>query len=189
MSHFSILVLSLFSILSLTFSLHYLILPTNESHTKLSSIFPSVEDAYSFPPSNASPSNLTSDSDVNNISSVQIDELIEKGNDYYNQSNYNESITYYDKALAIDPYYLRALNNKGNALGELGKSEEAITWYDKALEVDPKDVDVLNNKGWVLSNLGKYDEAITWYDKALDIDPNYINAQNNKEEALSKLDN
>jgi tetratricopeptide (TPR) repeat protein len=34
---------------------------------------------------------------------------------------YNESIALYDKALAINPNYIRALNNKNLALEELNK--------------------------------------------------------------------
>ena len=37
-----------------------------------------------------------------------------------------EAITWYDKALAIDPNYVSALLNKGVALDTLGRSEEAI---------------------------------------------------------------
>lgn len=53
-------------------------------------------------------------------------ELIEKGNSFSNLGRYNEAITYYDKALAIDPKQAEALYNKGAMLGNLGKHEEAI---------------------------------------------------------------
>ena len=51
---------------------------------------------------------------------------------------FKESITYFDKVLAIDPNNVLALNEKGNALGGLGNYKEAIAYYDKALAVDPK---------------------------------------------------
>jgi len=50
---------------------------------------------------------------------------------------YGGAITYYDKALAIDPNYKEALNNKGNALAKQGNYDQAITYYDKALAIDP----------------------------------------------------
>lgn len=34
---------------------------------------------------------------------------------------YEEAITYYDKALAIDPNYVDVLNNKGVSLDKLGR--------------------------------------------------------------------
>ncbi len=45
----------------------------------------------------------------------------------------NESIVYFDKALAIDPKNVLALNEKGNAFGGIGNYIQAIASYDKAL--------------------------------------------------------
>jgi tetratricopeptide (TPR) repeat protein len=52
--------------------------------------------------------------------------------------NYTAAITYYDKALLIDPKLKDALNFKGVALAGLGNYKEAIAYYDKALARDPK---------------------------------------------------
>lgn len=40
---------------------------------------------------------------VDTKSSIQIGELIEKGDHYYDRGNYKEAIKWYDKALAVDP--------------------------------------------------------------------------------------
>jgi large repetitive protein len=122
-----------------------------------------------------------------NMTSNDVSVLNDKGDALYNQEKYEEAITYYDKALAIDPNYVYALNGKGNAIAVLGKYEEAITYYDKALAIDPNYSDALNNKGITLADLGKYEEAITYYDKALAIDPNHDLARENKALALEKL--
>jgi len=72
--------------------------------------------------------------------------LNNKGWSLGNLGKHREAITYYDRALEIDPDYVYALNNKGWSLYNLGKYREAITYYDRALEIDPDDVDALNNK-------------------------------------------
>jgi tetratricopeptide (TPR) repeat protein len=118
---------------------------------------------------------------------IETADLLEQGFGLYSLGQYQEAITWYDKALSIDPNNIEALNYKGVALSNLGKNEEAINWYDKALAIDPNNVNVLNNKGVALSNLGKNEEAINWYDKALSIDPNNIEALNYKGIALSNL--
>ena len=41
--------------------------------------------------------------------------------------NYTDAITYFDKALAIEPNYAIALDNKGVAHNALEKYDEAIT--------------------------------------------------------------
>src|SRR5215469_11013199 len=66
----------------------------------------------------------------------------------YNVGNYSQAIQYYDKALAIDPHYVKALTNKGVALDNLGNYAGAIEYYDKALAIDPHYINALYNKGW-----------------------------------------
>jgi Flp pilus assembly protein TadD len=114
-------------------------------------------------------------------------DLLKQGLALYNLGQYQGAITWFDKALFIDPNNIEALNYKGAALSNLGKNQEAITLYDKALTLDPNNVNVINNKGTALSSLGKNQEAIPWYDKALAIIPSYVDALHNKGLALSIL--
>ena len=77
---------------------------------------------------------------------------------------YEKAITWYDKALAIDPNNVNVLVNKGLAL------------INKALRIDPNNVYALVGKGHVLHTQGKYQEAIEYFDKAFKIDPNNVYA-------------
>ena len=99
------------------------------------------------------------------------------------------AILYYDKALAIDPKYVDALNNKGFALDNLGNHAGAILYYDKALEIQPNDTYALNDKGAALNSLGNYTGAILYYNKALAIDPKDTFALTNKAAILHMLGN
>src|SRR3989338_5327048 len=85
-----------------------------------------------------------------------------------------EALTFFDKALKIDPRYASAWNNKGVALNNLGRYEEAITCYDKALGLDPKYTSAWNNKGLALYNLGRYKEAIERYQEALKLNRDWL---------------
>ena len=49
----------------------------------------------------------------------------------------NEAISFFDKALAINPNDVDVLTNKGIALHFLGKNNEAISFFDKALAINP----------------------------------------------------
>jgi tetratricopeptide (TPR) repeat protein len=49
----------------------------------------------------------------------------------------NEAISFFDKALAINPNDVDVLTNKGIALHFLGKNNEAISFFDKALALNP----------------------------------------------------
>ncbi|MDF0680650.1 MAG: tetratricopeptide repeat protein [Candidatus Nitrosocosmicus sp.] len=72
--------------------------------------------------------------------------LTTKGVELNKVGKYNESIVYFDKALAIDPKNALALNEKGNAYGGLGNYMQAIASYDKALALDPKNATVLDKQ-------------------------------------------
>jgi hypothetical protein len=81
------------------------------------------------------------------LPSSDVSALNVKGNSLYIQGNYAEAITYFDKALAVDPNDKVALGNKGAALYNQGKYAEAITYYDRALAVDPNYKEALGFKG------------------------------------------
>jgi tetratricopeptide (TPR) repeat protein len=71
-----------------------------------------------------------------------------------------KAISYYDKALAIEPNDVVVLEDKNSALDLLGRYNEAIVYYDKALTLD-------------LRNVDNYTQAIQYYDRALAIEPTY----------------
>ena len=48
-----------------------------------------------------------------------LENLMEKGNSYYDSKDFKKAIDCFDKALQIYPRYINALNNKGNAYSNL----------------------------------------------------------------------
>jgi tetratricopeptide (TPR) repeat protein len=67
----------------------------------------------------------------------------------------NEAISFFDKALAINPNDVDVLTNKGIALHFLGKNNEAISSFDKALAINPNYKLALDNKRLALDALNK----------------------------------
>jgi tetratricopeptide (TPR) repeat protein len=104
-----------------------------------------------------------------------------------NATDAGNALEYYDRALAIDPNNVSALDGKGAALHSLGEYQDALEYYDRALAIDPNDVNIVNNKAGALGNLGRYEEAMEYIDRALAIDPNDVNIVNNKGTALFYL--
>lgn len=93
-----------------------------------------------------SPIQLATATTTSNTTSDEVTFLNNKGISLNSIGKFNESITYFDKVLAIDPSNTIALTQKANAFGGLGKYPEAITYYDKVLAIDPKNVDALKGK-------------------------------------------
>ena len=55
-----------------------------------------------------------------------VKDLYDKANSFYDQGNYEEAITYYDKVLAMYPIDIDVLNNKGETLDNLGRYKELL---------------------------------------------------------------
>ena len=71
-------------------------------------------------------------------SSPEAKDMFIKGLTYSTQyAQYNESLSYFDAALVIDPGFIEAWVAKGVALHNLKRYDEAIKNYDKALAINP----------------------------------------------------
>jgi len=116
-----------------------------------------------------------------------LEELLEEADDLFDEENFDESIIYYDRVLALDSSEIDALNGKALALDNTGKHEEAITYYDMVLALDSSEIDALNGKALALYNLGKHEEAITYFDAVLAIDSTDDDALFGKALALESL--
>ncbi len=95
-----------------------------------------------------------------------------KSIDLYKEKNYEESISYIDKALEIHKNYIVNSQNKEECLINY---EEALRCYDKALEVYRARFEELRmkdiiNEAHACRVLKKYDEAINLYDKVIEQD-------------------
>jgi superkiller protein 3 len=102
----------------------------------------------------------------------------------YKQGELEAAITYYQKAIQLDPKLADAYNGLGVVLYKQGELEAAITYYQKAIQLNPKYAKAYNNLGNALYYQGKLDEAITYYQKAIQLDPKYAPAYNGLGNAL-----
>lgn len=81
--------------------------------------------------------------------------LYEQGYQLYMQAKWNEAITCFDKALAINSTHLLAWCYKGVALNELKRSNEAIAAFDTVLQLDEQCIYALTGKAGVLMKPGR----------------------------------
>lgn len=108
----------------------------------------------------------------------------DRGDELSSEGNYEEAITWYDKALSISPKDLAALEGKALALVDLGRYDDGIAHFDKILAIDPNNINSLYNKGKTLTYRGSNEEAISYFDKALALEPNDTKILNNMGLAL-----
>jgi tetratricopeptide (TPR) repeat protein len=115
------------------------------------------------------------------------DLLVELGWVHGDQANYDEALTWFDKALQIHPRNKTALQWRVTALRRLRRFAEAEAAARTAIDTLPHEPDLLVELGWVHGDQANYDEALTWFDKALQIDPRNKTALQWRVTALRRL--
>jgi len=73
----------------------------------------------------------------------------------------------YEKAVALDPQYSRALTNLATIYRKEARFEEALEVFHTALKHDPQQIETLNNLGLTYTSMGQYQSAINTFQSAL----------------------
>jgi len=86
----------------------------------------------------------------------------------YRSARPEDAVAHLNKALALDPENVNAMNSLGYVLAEQGKSlDRALTLCRRAVEKKPENPAYLDSLGWVYFKLGRISEARTALRKAL----------------------
>ena len=99
---------------------------------------------------------------------------LELANLLYDQKQFEQAITWYQKALELDPKNVNGRTDLGTAYFSLGRAEEATREYRKSLEVDPNHQPTLYNM--ILVNVeGTHDVAAARkaWEKLSRLNPDY----------------
>jgi cytochrome c-type biogenesis protein CcmH/NrfG len=90
-----------------------------------------------------------------------VEALVQLGNDFFDEGNYEKAVETYQRSLQIDPRNVDVITDMGVSYRKLGKSREAVDAFRKALEVDPNHAMALFNLGIVLrDDLKDYEGAL-----------------------------
>ena len=81
------------------------------------------------------------------------------GNYLLFQRQYEEAISAYSNAIAMNPLNFPSWYGKGTALAKLNRIDEALDTYEHALQIHPRNSRILNAKGVLLKRIGKEAEA------------------------------
>ncbi len=92
----------------------------------------------------------------------------------------------YQKALAIDPQYIKALSNLAVWYKEDGQTEKALETLDLAITSDPRASEPHNTLGSILMDRGDVDGAMVEFRKAIVLDEEFAQAHINLASALGR---
>ena len=110
--------------------------------------------------------------------------LTDKGNDLFNDGQYDAADGYYDRALALDPNYLEAVYGKGIVLYQNGSHDEANTYFSRAYEGGYKYAWL----SWVMADAydksGATTRAVELYKESVNLDSSFVDSYNRLAELL-----
>ena len=89
------------------------------------------------------------------------------------------AISLYERALALNPRYVRAIYNLGVAHAESGQHEKAIFMYNMAVALEPTCAEAHNNLAVIMREAGNLDAAVKACQAALQIRPSFPQCLNN----------
>ncbi len=102
------------------------------------------------------------------------------------KGQWTDARLHYERALTIDPFHARALNNLGLGLAQRGQAAAALALFTRAVEAAPGNAETYSNLGVALLNAGRRSEAVAAIEQALHIDPESADAHNNLGIALAQ---
>ncbi len=91
----------------------------------------------------------------------------EGNNDY--QSLAESAMTWFQRALALNPHDAYSSARMGMCLDWIGKSGAAGAYFEQAYKLDPNGYYMLALQGWHRVQLGKYADARDWFERSLEV--------------------
>ncbi|MFQ5573692.1 MAG: tetratricopeptide repeat protein [Nitrosopumilaceae archaeon] len=104
---------------------------------------------------------------ASNITTNDLADIIKNAVKLDTLGQYEEALSWYDKALKLDPKDINTMFKKALLLSKTGKYEQAVFLFDQVIEIDPTLVSALVNRKIVLEKLGKHFGVVHLSDKQL----------------------
>lgn len=95
------------------------------------------------------------------------------------QDRWDEARAHYERALAINPFHTRAMNNLGAGFDRRGDTTTALRLLERAVAIAPDAAELHVNYGTALTSARRFDEAVGALTTAIALDPRDPNPLNN----------
>ncbi|MFC1709531.1 tetratricopeptide repeat protein [Candidatus Omnitrophota bacterium] len=97
------------------------------------------------------------------VNRKQVQEYRDRGYEAQRSGNLDLALSYYQKAIELNPYYALAYNDIGVVLESKGMAERAKQAYLKALTVDPNYLSAYYNLAALYEKEGDFDQAAYYW--------------------------
>ena len=85
---------------------------------------------------------------------------------------YDSAISYFEKAIQLNPNFSEAYNNLGNTKKRVGKIDEAIFCFEKAIQLKENNIEAYLNLANIYKENKKFNKLIKIYEKILSFNQN-----------------
>ncbi len=102
------------------------------------------------------------------------------------QGRWEEAQARYARALEINPFHARAMNNMAVGLDRHGQTGQALPLFERAIAISPASAEFYVNYGSALIQQRRFDDAVRVLGQAVGLDPRAPNAHNNLGIALAQ---
>lgn len=96
--------------------------------------------------------------------------LFNQGNEFFRNNQTGKALEAYNKAISLNPGYLKALNNRGILkASSYGRFREAMADFNEVIRLDPANSDAYLGRGSCFFQLGEADSACKDWEKAYNL--------------------
>lgn len=113
--------------------------------------------------------------------------LYNQGNWFQHQGRPDRAISYYQKAIRLQPNHVEAIYKLGNAYQAQARLDEAIGCYQRTIQMVPDSIAAHFNLGNALLRRGRLAEAVACYRNAIRLGPDTVEAYCNMATAFKEL--
>lgn len=133
------------------------------------------EFAVTEPPRNAvivsTPESGVIDGDGKYSRNKEAENLMNEGESYFRQGDFEEAVNAYQKALKLDPNLYEAALFSGDAYVQTGSYDDAEAWYQKAIAINPNREAAYRRSAKPLMEQERFDLARNRYIEAYIVEP------------------
>ncbi|NXL40064.1 SGTA protein, partial [Glaucidium brasilianum] len=117
----------------------------------------------------------------------EAERLKTEGNEQMKAENFEAAVSFYGKAIELNPSNAVYFCNRAAAYSKLGNYAGAVRDCERAIGIDPNYSKAYGRMGLALSSLNKHTEAVVYYKKALELDPDNDTYKSNLKIAEQKM--
>ncbi|XP_038596214.1 small glutamine-rich tetratricopeptide repeat-containing protein alpha [Tachyglossus aculeatus] len=118
---------------------------------------------------------------------AEAERLKTEGNEQMKVENFEAAVSFYAKAIELNPANAVYFCNRAAAYSKLGNYAGAVRDCERAISIDPNYSKAYGRMGLALSSLNKHTEAVVYYKKALELDPDNETYKSNLKIAEQKM--